>query len=231
MMSELYLRLTSLLCKLYINVSHHDPSRHVLLDEAGCIHSPVHAFVCAFIQFISTCVPSPALHQYSLGLQVSTTQHLLPKNNLFFFWFFLTFSSHLAMRFKIPSHSLSLFKIAKPHWPGVHPTPDASSGTSKALGNQKECALIQHFKNNQWYWECPWVMFRIFNHQLKLESQASRSQKQLQLLNRVQGRGLIMRITGSFKQELGTTQYRSLPAFSNRYTCASIRRISVLGDP
>ena len=50
------------------------------------------------------------------------------------------------MRFKIPSHSLLLFKIAKPHWPGVHPTPkDASSGTSKALGNQKENCI--YFSN------------------------------------------------------------------------------------
>ena len=131
------------------------------------------------------------------------------------------------MRFKIPSHSLLLFKIAKPHWPDVHPSPkDASSGTSKELGNKKECALIHHFKNNQWYWGGPWVMFRIFNHQLKLSPRASSEARGKSFscwIMGCRGRGQIS------EGLLGTTQYRSLPAFSSRYTCASLRHISVLG--
>ena len=51
---------TSLLCKLYLNVSYHDPSRNILMMKQDAYIHPVHAF----IQFISTCAYSlPALHQ------------------------------------------------------------------------------------------------------------------------------------------------------------------------
>lgn len=101
------------------------------------------------------------------------------------------------MRFKIPSHGLSLFKIIKPHWPGVHPTPQMLPVVHpKLLATKKNVLLIQHFKNNQWYWGGPWVMFRIFNHQLKLSPRASSEARVKSFgcwIVGYGGRGLIMR--------------------------------------
>ena len=51
-MSEFYLRFTSLRCKLYINVSYHDPSRNILImKQDACIHPVFYLRVSTLCQF------------------------------------------------------------------------------------------------------------------------------------------------------------------------------------
>lgn len=95
----------------------------------------------------------------------------------------------------------------------------------------KDIACIQHFRNNQWHWGGPGVMFQIFNHQLQLGPRGLRLCQglTLQLLDR----GAQRREARAMKDYCSEPQTQglwaaatnhlngSLSAFSSRYGYAS----------